>query len=367
LQVNVLSLTVPKKLLRTWLNIFASLLLAIVAVLSLKEGRISAQDLPSIIGRIEGDDLEVATTTPTGVETNAAPTVVASGSQVTLRSGRALLLLDAGGEISVCGPARFKLIKSGEAVTLALDYGRVHPSFDSAETFTIYTPTIIATPIAISGGPRDTTVGLDQSGEMCVLTAHGAMRVEPQFSDQSLIVPQGGAASLIGGQIESLHSDVSACACDFPRARLERPRERPRPSPRPEISALSHPLQPERPKTDESPQPAAPATEPVYTVLMPPITFDANSPAPPPDPSPETILLVREVRLRPSVAFHGHVNPAPAPEPAGPSPETPVAPAPKKNIEVQHAKSQPGILDRMRNFFRRWTGKGPCAGSGCTD
>ena len=146
------SLTIPRKRLQTWLKIFATVLLAILTLLSLRGGRISAQDLPAIVGRIEGDDLEVVTTTPTGVETNAAPTVVASGSDITLRSGHALLSLDAGGEISVCGPAHFKLLKSAGAVTLALDYGRVHPSLDSAETFTIYTPTIIATPIAISGG-----------------------------------------------------------------------------------------------------------------------------------------------------------------------------------------------------------------------
>ena len=250
------SLIIPRKRLQTWLKIFATVLLAILALLSIKAGRISAQDLPSIVGRIEGDDLEVVTTTPTGVETNASPTVVASGSDITLRSGHALLLLDAGGEISICGPAHFKLIKSAGAVTLALDYGRVHPSLDSLETFTIYTPTIIATPICDFGRARDLTVGLEQNGEMCVLTTRGAMRVEPQFSDQSLIVPQGGTASLVGGQIESLRGDASACSCDFPRAGLER--AQPAPRLHREISALSHPLQPERLKTEESSQPAAP-------------------------------------------------------------------------------------------------------------
>jgi hypothetical protein len=351
------SLIIPRKRLQSSLKIFAAILLAIVALLSLKEGRISAQEAPAIIGRIEGDDLEVATTTAAGVETDAAPTAVASGSDITLRSGHALLTLEAGGEISVCGPAHFRLIKSAGAVTLALDYGRVHPSLDSTQTFTIYTPTIIATPISISGGARDTTVGLDQSGEMCVLTAHGAMRVEPQFSDQSLILPQSGTATLVGGQIESLRGDVSACACDYPRASVIRPQ----PSPRPEISALSHPLQPQRMKSDDSSQPAAPAEEPVYTVLMPPLTFDANFPTPPPDPSPETILLVREVRLSPSVVFHGHVNPAPA-ESAS---IIPVIPTPQKPVEAQPAESQPGILDRMWNFFRKLTGRAPCAGSGC--
>ncbi len=133
-----------------------------IAILAVRSAHISAQDFPAIVGRIEGDDLEVVTKTPVGTETDAGPTVVANGSDVTLRSGHALLLLNAGGEISICGPAHFKMIKSSGALTLALDYGRVHPSLEMGDAFTIYTPNIVATPIAISGGPRDMTVGLEQ-------------------------------------------------------------------------------------------------------------------------------------------------------------------------------------------------------------
>lgn len=354
----MLSPIVPKKSLHTSLRIFATLLLTIVAVLFLKSGRSSAQEnFPVKVGRIEGDDLQVVTTTPLGVETDAGSTVVAGGSDVTLRSGHALLSLDSGGEISICGPAHFKVLQSAGAITIALDYGTVHSSLDPSGTFTIYTPTIIATPISIAGGRRDVTLGLGQTGEMCVLTARGAMRVEPQFSDQSLIIPQGGSASLSGGQIESLRDDASACSCDYPRASLEPPK--PQPSKVPEISALNHPLLPERAKTKDSPPPAV---EPIYTVLMPALTFDANSPAPPPDPSPETILLVREVRLRPSAVYHGHVNPAPAQiakAAAIPSPPDLPASSPEQ--------SQPGLLDRMKNFFRKLSGRGPCVGAGCSN
>ena len=122
----------PRNQLQIGLKILAAVSLAVVAVMSFRGGRISAQDMPSLVGRIEGDDVEVVTTTPAGVETNAAPTVVASGSEVTLRSGHALLLLNSGGTISVCGPAHFKIVKSANAITLALDYGRVHPELDSA-------------------------------------------------------------------------------------------------------------------------------------------------------------------------------------------------------------------------------------------
>jgi hypothetical protein len=355
---------IPRKRLATGTKIFAVALLAIVATLSIRNAHISAQDFPVVVGRIEGDDLEVVTTTPSGIERDAAPTVVASGSDVTLRSGHALVLLNAGGEISICGPAHFKLIKSSGALTVALDYGRVHPSLESADGFTIYTPTIVATPIAIAGGPRNMTVGLEENGEMCVLTARGAMRVEPQFSDQSMIVPQGGTVSLAGGQIESLQTDASACSCDFPRAHMEPPTPAPPPHSQParDVGALAPPLPPQRKRTENSPPPSASTQEPVYTVLMPPLSFDANSPEPPPDPAPETILLVREVRLRPSVEFRGHVNPAPSQAAARPAP--PAAPAPSDD---QPPISPPSLLDRVRTFFRRLTSasRGPCAGAGC--
>jgi hypothetical protein len=366
----------PRKRLQGLVKIFATTALALLALLSFRGARISAQGLPPIIGRIEGDDVEVVTATPTGVETDAAPTVVASGSQVTLRSGHALILLDAGGEISVCGPARFKMIKATGSVTLALDYGRVHPSLDSTDTFTIYTPTIIATPIAISNRSRDMTLGLDQGGEMCVLTKTGAMRVEPQFSDQSLIVPQGGTVTLSGGQIESLHGDVAACSCEFPRASLQHAQPSTSasaaassPAPSREISELIRPLQPEPKKRDDPPSTAPSAEEPVYTVIMPALSFDANAPTPPstpePEPDPETILLVREVRLRPAIVFHGHVNPAPEPQAVAPSAASTQPQSGQGTGNNRSGEAQPGVLDRMRNFFRKLAGRSPCAGAGC--
>jgi hypothetical protein len=138
-----------------------------------------------------------------------------------------------------------------------------------------------------------------------VLTTRGAMRVEPQFSDQSMIIPQGGTASLSGGQIESLQADASACTCDFPRAHMEAPKSVPPTSshslPSLDISTLAPPLPPQSKKIQNTPPPSAAAEEPVYTVLMPPLSFNANSPeapagpAPAPTPAPETILLVRRI------------------------------------------------------------------------
>ena len=351
------SLKIPRSRLVAGTKLASAAVLVCATAFSLRIARISAQDLPTIIGRIEGDDVEVVTKTPTGTESDSGSTVVASGSDVTLRSGHALLLLNTGGEISICGPAHFKMVKSAGALTLALDYGRVHPSLDTSDAFTIYMPTMVATPIAIGGGSREMTVGLDPTGAMCVITARGAMRVEPQFSDQSMIIPQGGAASLLEGQIVSLHADAAACSCEFPRARLQAPRPAPSNAPEGaqpdrEISTLARPSVPERKKPEDKTTPAAAPNEPVYTVVMPPLSFNAKSPDMPPDPSPETILLVREVRVRPSVEFQGHVNPAPPKPAVSEAPPPPVAaPPPRPTV-----KAEPGVLERVRSFFHRLIG-----------
>lgn len=384
------SIRVKKQHVRGGVKLFAAGVLAVVAAASLRETHISAQDFPAVIGRIEGDDVEVATTTPAGVEKDAAPTVVASGSDVTLRSGHALVMLNAGGEISVCGPAHFKLIQSSGAVTLALDYGRVHPSIESSEQLTIYTPTIVATPVAIADGTRDMTLGLEQTGEMCVLTSRGAMRVEPQFTGQSMLVPQGGSVSLAGGQVSSLDADASACSCDYPRAHLDAPSavspvsaSEARGETPAEISLLASAMTPPRRKTGTVQPSAAPGKEPIYTVLMPALSFSAKSPEPPPasalTPSAETVVLVREVQLRPLYEFHGRVNPAPEPA-ASPVPQASAAPPPAP-LNVAPAGQTPassegqlpvpklGLLDRVRDFFHKLTTRNdrssPCAGFGC--
>jgi hypothetical protein len=356
----VLSLIIRRNWFETRLKTFAITLLVVLAAISLTPLRLSTQNMPVIVGRIEGDDLDVKTVTNAGVEINAGPTVVASGSDVTVRSGHALLLFDAGGEVSICGPAHFILVKSTGAITLALDYGRVHPSLDSTQTFTIYTPQVVATPVSISGARRDTTLGLDENGEMCILTSRGAMRVEPQFAGQSLIVPQGGVVSFSDGQVESLRSDVSSCSCDFPRASIERPR----PNASQEISALGHPMQPKPKKPGVAAVPPVPQ-EAVYTVIMPPLSFNANSPVPPPDPSPETILLVKEVRLRSTVVFRGHVNPAPV-RAASSAPAALLPPKPVKDRGAEpKPRSQPDLMTRLRSFLHKLSGQAPCVGDDC--
>ena len=341
-----------------------------LAALTVARGRAFPQFSPAIVGRIDGDDVVVKTAMGAVDEVNTAPTVAASGSEVTVGAGNALLELDGGGKVSICGPAHFTLLKSGGALTLALDYGRVHSSLDTPNEVTIYTPMIVATPISVSGGSRDITVGLERSGEMCVLAARGAMRVQQQLSGQSLLVPEGGAVGLTDGQVASLGSGPVSCSCEYSQISRAKPESR-TPSPH-ELSVLRPPSTPKQ----IIPAAPPPAEEPIYTVLMPALTFDASAPEPPPDPSPEMILLMREARVRPLAVFRGHVNAAPLPPVTAAAAAAPAAPEPApyaaRNAardpareEDRAANSQPGLLDRVWNFLRRVSGRPPCVGVGC--
>lgn len=323
-----------------------------------------SQQLPAGIGSIEGDNIEVKTPVGKGIESHFAPTVVASGSEVTLSDGNGRILLDDGGEISICGPAHFTLFKSGDAVTLALDYGRVHPSIDAAANLTIFTPIVVATPIAIAGAHRNTTIGLDQHGAMCVLTDQGAMRIQQQLSDQSLVIPQGNSANLVDGQVESLHADAGSCSCQYTRPVAEVPADT---AGKEEAVTLPPSINPPLPPkhTDSSAVAVPPAETPVYTVDLPPLSFDKSAPAPPPDPSPESLMLVREVQVEPDVEYHGHINPVAIAEiPAASGIATPVAQSTESTKAIP-AATRTGLLAHLRNFFRSLGGHPPCEGSGC--
>ncbi len=318
-----------------------------------------AQGAPETVGRIQGEDIVVKGAVGVEVENGRSTTVLASGSEVTVRSGQARLVLVEGGEVGICAPAHFSLLKSGSAITLALDYGRIHARLEHPVPLTVYTPLIVATPIAIVDRPRDATVGLEASGAMCVLAARGALRIEQQLTGQSILVPQSGEVALLaGGQLDSLRGTAGSCQCEVLTAKVNPP---PRPKPL-ELSVLARPSKPpEKPAAREELQPPA-VEEPIYKVLMPPLTFDAAKPAPPPPPSPETILLVREVRVRPAETFHGRVENSSATLPLS----APQAAQVSLSAENPPAKKKPSVAGRIGNFFRRiFSRKAPCAGAGC--
>jgi hypothetical protein len=283
---------------------------------------------PEAIGRLSGDDVAVSGAATFNVESGRSSAMLASGSEVTVRSGQAKVSLVEGGEIAICGPAHLSLLKSGNAITLALDYGRVHPQLNSDVSLMIYTPLIVATGVPVARDPSDITVGLDVQGEMCALADRGAVRLAQQLSGQSLLVPEGGQANLNGGELKPL-SVSRTCTCELPVARNAGSKQL-------EIGVPGHSPIASAPPPVQTPPPDNSA---IYRVDMPPLTFGSDSPTPPPDPDPQTIVLVRESRVQPDAVFQGHVvaaPPAAASDPAkGASPADPESPPKKRNIVIR--------------------------------
>jgi hypothetical protein len=264
---------------------------ALLAVISLLAGYgwpVAAQQAPAkavVVGRLYGEDIDVKNAVSVDPSYGLSTALLASGTEVTVRSGRAQVELMHGGSIAICGPAHFTLLESGGAITLALDYGKVRPQLEAQTTLTVYTPMVVATPIAIGTSPRDFTVGLDQQGAMCALPTHGGARIEQQLTGQSLLVPQGGEVSMNGGQLGTIQNAPGTCDCELLVTRntapgsLELSRPVPNPATRPQPANVA---------------PPRPAEQPIYRVYLPPLTYDANAPDPDPDPDPAHILMIRE-------------------------------------------------------------------------
>jgi hypothetical protein len=290
----------------------------------------SEMAVPEPIGRLSGDDVAVSGAATFNVESGRSSAMLASGSEVTVRSGQAKVSLVEGGEIAICGPAHLSLLKSGNAITLALDYGRVHPQLNSDVSLMVYTPLIVATGVPVGQEPSDITVGLDVQGEMCALADRGAVRIAQQLSGQSLLVPEGGQANLNGGELKPLNVSRT-CTCELPVARNPG-------SLHLDIGVPGHsPIASAPPPAPAPPPPAD--DQAIYRVDMPPLTFGSDSPTPPPDPDPQTIVLVRESRVQPDAVFQGHVvagPPAAASEAAkAASQADPEAPPKKRNIVIR--------------------------------
>ncbi len=105
--------------------------------------------------------------------------------------------------------------------------------------------------------------------------------------------------------------------------------------------------------------PAAPAREePVYQVFMPPLTYDASAKVQE-EFDPRLIMLVRRVRVRPTLIFQGRVEGEPVAvasnTPQNPSPADAHAPQ-KSDPKAAQPGTDDSMLGRIRSFFRRlWT------------
>jgi hypothetical protein len=305
------------------------------------------QSFGGMVGSIEGNEVSVQgpSTPGNSNETITSSILVGNGSVVTVHSGQARMTLFTGGEVDICGPAKFTLLQSGGAITLAVELGRMRVRLPETATLRLFTPTVVATPIEINGGARDITVGLDLNNSLCVLAASGAIQLEHQFSGERLIVPQSGEFFLNAGKLLPVVGNPGSCQCAAMSTRpptqsatepseyasniapLTAPPLHPKTQPAPATSGAatepqssvefstpvnsnnSHPVAPLERNTPAPIAPSAPASSPVYTVVAPPLTFSASSPNPPPEPPVDTFLLVREAQVVPSWEFKGHVAP----------------------------------------------------------
>ena len=334
-------------------GIIAVLFLAFVSLLAGAQASRGQQAPPGAIGRVEGNDVSVDNGTtgdssPTSA-TPGSPSFVFNGSVLTVHDGKARLTLVAGGQVDICGPAKFTLLQSGPSITLALNFGRIHLQLPASTPLRIFTPTMIATPLDIGGASRDITAGLDMNDSLCVLATSGAIRLEQQFTGAGLIVPQSGEFFLSAGNLVPVAGTPGSCECtpmhvqslpppqipvmgvtsrdqlnveQYPSESaptpappkappIETAAKAPPPEPNVQLRVLagandSHPTLP-APKETAPPPPVV--SMPEYKIILPPLVYSASSaPAPPEDPELGAVLLVRTVHVEPDYQFTGHVE-----------------------------------------------------------
>lgn len=329
---------------RRWCGIATATLFFLGTSLLFAAARPDEPQPADSVGSIEGDAIAVSGPMSVEVVRGQVRTLLRSGSDVRVKSGNARINLVEGGQITICGPAHLSVLKSGIALTLALENGTIHAHIEGRPTLTVYTPQIQARSIPIGDDPQDLLAGFDGSGAMCVRTVHGAVRLEQQLTGQNVIIPQNGDVLITNGQLDTLRGGAGRCSCELQTAI----------APPPEISRLATAEEVRAKAPDPKPDPPAetPAghEEPIYQVLMPPLTYDPHNRALPAF-DPKLIVLVRRVRVRPTLIFQGRVEgeavAAATPPPAVPTP--PAASTPTKATPPPNDS----FVDRVKTFFRK--------------
>jgi hypothetical protein len=367
----------------------ATAFLFVAAALYLAPSARTDQPSYDTVGPIEGDAISVQGPLSIEVVGGRTRTILRSGSDIRVNSGKARIDLIEGGEISICGPAHFSVLKSVNLLTLALDTGIIHAHIEREPTLTIYTAQILAKPFAISDAPQDVLFGFDQTGAMCVRADSGAVRLEQQLASQSIVIPQAGEVLITNGQFETMRSGATHCACALQFARTLPPplelsaptpqqieasknaasRDIPKAAPKEtqEISRLATPREIDKSKSEATPlQAPKPANKegsqdgsqdgPIYQVYMPPLSYDASAKVQPDTFDPQLIVVVRRLRVRPALIFQGSVKDAPAVAKKAP-PAAPAKPAESPTSQTHEARQNPqptnnSVLSRIRGFFR---------------
>jgi hypothetical protein len=348
-----LALTFPNSAWRRRLLSGTAALAALTCALAVAAGR-PDQPGDDTVGAIEGDAISLQGPMTVEVVHGQIKTVLRSGNDIRVKSGQARIDLVEGGQIVICGPAHLSVLKAGGSLTLALDSGTVRAHIERQPALTIYTAQIQAKLIPIADAPQDALIGFDNPGAICVKANSGAVRLEQQLGGQNVIVPQGGDVTIQNGRLEGLQNTPSQCTCEGQLAKSA--------STPPEVSRLATPDEikerdqelkksPPAQVPDKEPAPK-PKEEPVYQVFMPPLAYDASAKVQKDNFDPKLILLVRRVRVRPTLIFQGRVEGNAVTEAKAPATRAP-SPAASKPASAAAAASNDSVVNRVRAFFRR--------------
>lgn len=318
-----------------------------------------------IIGTIEGNAIALKGPMSVQVVGNEVKTLLRSGVDVRVKSGHARIELTGGGTIAICGPSHLSMLKAANGLTIALDSGTIHARVEGNLALTVFTTQILAKPIAIGDGPQDLLVGFDSPGLMCVRAGRGAVRLQEQFGNQSVVIPQGSDVTLANGQLDGLRSNSALCACDPYAVETAANSKGSAPeTSEPQIStpatseevrksaALKNPI---APKKNLTPVDAPKASmEPTYQVFMPPLHYDANQKVQD-DFDPKLITLVRRVRVRPTLIFESRVE-GDASASEGTKALSAAAVKPSAPAAKPAVAANAGLVDRVKNFLKSlWT------------
>jgi hypothetical protein len=312
------------------------------------------------VGAIDGETISVQGPLSVDTVNGRVKTVLRSGSDVRVKSGQAQIDLVEGGNITICGPAHFSVLKSGSSLTVALDSGIIRARVEREPALTVYTAQIQAKLLAIGGRAQDALVGFDAAGDLCTRATAGALRLENQLSGQNIVVPEGGDILVPNGQLENLRNSSGRCSCEPRVAKVIA--AAPVPAPEPSVE-ISRPATPEELRKKESEIVSSAAEKltakeaPVYRVLMPPLSYDATAKVQRDDFDPKFILLVRRARVRPTLIFHGRVEGDPvvadSSAPASKDPPNSGTQTPAQIPSQPAPKADTSIYGRVRAFIHR--------------
>ena len=342
--------------LRTAAKFFWLLILAAVCgplPASAQTPKASQEPQGEVIGTIEGPAIALKGPMSAQVVGNQVKTMLRSGVDVRVKMGGARIdLAGGGGTIAICGPAHISMLKAANGLTIAVDSGTIHAHIVGKLTLSVFTAQIVARPIAIGGEATDILVGFDTPGLMCVRAARGAVRLEEQFGSQSIVVPQGGDVLLVNGQLEGMRQNSALCACDAQTLQLDRASVTPEfstPATGDEVKkSAAAKLVPSKPVVP-APVAAAPPTGPTYQVYMPPLRYDASQTVQD-EPDPKLIVLVRRVRVRPTLIFESRVEGDPVPVAA--KSLSAAAAKPQEQPAKPASPTAPSLFDRLKSFLK---------------